>query len=178
MKCVVCGRQRGATLLVVLVFLIVLMLVVVSIIQVGNVNTRVVGNMQMQKEAEAAAQLALEETISYDFAKLPVTQDIQVDISNSGQGGAAYKVTVKPTCLTVSPIKSVDLDISKADDHGCFVSGAGQNTGVIGAMPSGLSLCSEATWDLEATVTSPQSDQPVSTLIQGVNQRVDPGANC
>lgn len=173
------GRQRGATLLVAMIFMVVLMLIVVSAVRVGNVNTRIVGNMQTQKEALASAQNAIEETISYDFTKLPKAQTVKVDINDSGQTGSTYTVSVDaPQCITVRPIKNLDLDVTSADDAPCFASGAAQNTGIIGAAPSGNSLCSNSMWNLRATATPPNSTQPAATLDQGVTQRADPGSNC
>ncbi len=172
------AHQRGVTLLVAMIFLVVLMLVVASAVKVTNVNTKVVGNMQTQNEAAASAQHAIEETISYDFTKLPVSQTIQVDINDSGKAGSVYTVKVVPTCIAVQPVKSVDLDVDSAADQLCFSSGAAQNTGIVGSTPSGNSLCSASLWNIEATATPPNSTQPAATLIQGVTQRVDPGANC
>lgn len=174
------GRaQRGATLLVAMIFMIVLMLVVASAVRIGNVNTRIVGNMQTQKEAESSEQKAIEETISFDFTKLPKAQVITVDINNSGQTGSTYTVNVDtPQCITVKPIKTLDLNTASTDDAPCFASGTAQNTGIIGAMPSGNSLCSDAMWNLRATATPPNTTLPAAALNQGVTQRVDPGANC
>ncbi|RZL87885.1 MAG: pilus assembly protein, partial [Variovorax sp.] len=82
--------QTGATLLVSMIFLVVLTLIVVSAIRVSNVNTKIVGNMQTQREADAAALHAIEATISTDFTSLPTASTIQIDINDSGQSGSTY----------------------------------------------------------------------------------------
>ncbi|HXE21444.1 MAG TPA: PilX N-terminal domain-containing pilus assembly protein, partial [Rhodoferax sp.] len=66
--------QAGATLLIAMIFLVLLTLIVVSAIKTTNVNTKVVGNMQIQEESKAAAQQAIEAIISTgNFATLPTT---------------------------------------------------------------------------------------------------------
>ncbi|WP_287965734.1 PilX N-terminal domain-containing pilus assembly protein [Diaphorobacter sp.] len=170
--------QRGATLLVAMIFLVVLTLIVVSSMRTTNINTRVVGNMQMQKEAEAAAQMAIEDAISGDFTKAPKTNTVDVDVNNSGQAGSSYKVAVTPTCIAKQPIKTVDLDVESEGDQSCFATGSAQNTGIAGASPSGNSLCTNAMWNLEGVATPPNSSHPAAAINQGVAQRVDPGANC
>jgi len=57
-------RQRGATLLVALIMLVMLTLFAVSMIRSGNVGLKVVGNQQTQKLMEAAAQQAIEQVVS------------------------------------------------------------------------------------------------------------------
>ncbi|TAN13148.1 MAG: pilus assembly protein [Burkholderiaceae bacterium] len=171
--------QRGATLIVTMIFLIILMLVVASAIKVTNVNTRVVGNMQTQSEAFAAAQQAIEQVISYDFTKLPQASTTTVDINNSGKAGSTYNVSVaQPVCLMVKPIKQLDLDISNPDDRSCFATGSAQNSGIIGGTPSGNSLCYNSMWNVQASAVPPGSSQPAAVINQGVTLRSDPGANC
>ena len=58
------GRQRGTTLLVSLIMLVVLTLFAISAIRTGNVGFRIVGNQQTQKLMEAAAQQAMEQVVS------------------------------------------------------------------------------------------------------------------
>lgn len=57
-------RQRGATLLIVLVMLVVITLFVVSMIRLSSTNLKVVANMQAQRALEASAQQAIENKIS------------------------------------------------------------------------------------------------------------------
>jgi Tfp pilus assembly protein PilX len=173
--------QGGATLLITMIFLVVLMLIVVSAIKVTNVNTKIVGNMQIQKEAEAAAQQAIETVISTDFTKLPTTTTMPVDISDSGQTGSTYSVTVPaPTCISVKPIKLSELDAGNADDLPCYASGAAQNTGIVGSAATGASLCSNSNWEISATAAAPSvaATQSTTTTHQGVATRVALGTAC
>lgn len=52
--------QRGATLIVALVMLVILTLFALTMIKMSSGNLLVVGNMQVQKETEAAAQQMVE----------------------------------------------------------------------------------------------------------------------
>lgn len=86
------GRaERGATLLVSMIFLVILSLLVVSAVKVSTLNTKMVGNMQSEKEADAAAMEAIEGVISTDFTQLPANRTITVDVGvkDSGQVVAA-----------------------------------------------------------------------------------------
>jgi len=53
-------RQRGITLLISLIMLVILTLFAVAMIRLSNTNVIVVGNMQSQHALEAAAQQAIE----------------------------------------------------------------------------------------------------------------------
>jgi hypothetical protein len=57
-------KQRGATLIVSLIMLVVLTLFAVSAINLSSINLRIVGNMQAQKTMELVAQDAIERVLS------------------------------------------------------------------------------------------------------------------
>lgn len=168
-------QQRGATLLVAMIFLVVLMLIVASAIKVTNVNTKLVGNMQIQKEADAAARVAVEQIISTDFALQPGPRTITVDINNSGQAGSTFSVEIpKPECLQKRPIRLSELDLANPDDQAC----GGGSIRMGGVSGDGNSVCEATTWDVRAIVTPPNSDKATLQIHQGVSQRVDQNANC
>jgi Tfp pilus assembly protein PilX len=171
--------QVGATLLIAMIFLVLLTLIVISAIKATNVNTKVVGNMQIQKESEAAAQQAIEAVISTDFTKSPAPTNVTIDINDSGQAASTYTVTgPAPTCTSVKPIKITELDATNAADQSCFLSGAAQNTGIVGAGSGGNSLCSNSNWDVNATATAPGVATTSTTTHQGIAVRVAVGAAC
>ena len=58
------GRQRGATLLISLIMLVVLTLFAITAIRTGNIGLKIVGNQQMQKLMESAAAQAVEQVVS------------------------------------------------------------------------------------------------------------------
>ncbi len=175
-----CKRsQTGATLMIAMIFLVLLTLVVISAIKATTINTKVVGNIQIQKESEAVAQQAIETVISTDFTKSPMATSVQIDINNSGQTASTYVVPVPaPTCVSVKPIKLSELELSDAEDVPCYVSGAAQNTGIVGAATGGNSLCSRSNWDIAATATAPGVAATNTATHQGVALRVAIGAAC
>ena len=66
-------RQKGATLLIGLVMLIVLTLIVISSFNFGKTNLEIVSNMQQRQETIGAAQQALELAInSSRFVEYPL----------------------------------------------------------------------------------------------------------
>ncbi len=175
--------QEGATLLVALVMLVVLTLFAITAINFTNINSKIAGNQQFKKEAEVAAQQAVEQIISSDFTTNPLATNVNVDINNDGTNDYVVNVA-RPTCLISKPILVSELDITVADDQACFTSSKGTTTGLIGTgSVGGSSLCSNTQWDVQATVTdsgitgSSGSGAQV-VLHQGVSKRVAVGTPC
>lgn len=94
------SRQKGATLFMTLIMLVVLTLFVVSAITMSTSNLRVVNNVQAQNEAEAAGQQAIAWFISQqaNFEFAPTTNTIK-NIDINGDGVTDYVVTLKPPAL-------------------------------------------------------------------------------
>lgn len=108
--------QRGITLLVTMVMLVVLTLFVVSAVRIANVNLRITGNYQWQKEAEMLADSALEQLISssanfYNSAVQAGTaadQDVCTDGTLVAAGGCSLVnprigAVTKPRCTSSQP---------------------------------------------------------------------------
>lgn len=176
-------RQSGATLLVALVMLVILTLFAITAINFTNINTKIAGNQQFKKEAESAAQQAIEKIISADFTTNPLATTVNIDINNDGT--TDYVVSVaKPTCLTNMPIKLLDLDVANTDDVSCFTSAKGVTTGLIGSGGgAGNSLCSNTKWDVQATVndsgsTGSSGSGAKAVTHQGILKRVAVGTPC
>lgn len=94
--------QRGATLIVGLIMLVLLTLVVTSAFMLSTGNLKAVGNMQFRNEAAAAANKAIEQVLGSDFTKAPAGEEIIVDIDNDPVT-PNYKVDVAtPTCIRAS----------------------------------------------------------------------------
>lgn len=93
--------QRGATLVVGLIMLVLLTLLVTSAFMLSSGNLKAVGNMQFRNEAIAAANKRIEEVLSTDFTASPLASTVNVDIDGDGAGD--YQVTVvAPTCVRAS----------------------------------------------------------------------------
>src|SRR5688572_26041587 len=90
-------RQRGATLVVGLIMLVLITLLVTSAFTLSNTNSKSVGNMQIRNEAVAAANKAIEQVVSSPFTAAPAAEAIDVDLNNDGT--TDYTVAfAAPTC--------------------------------------------------------------------------------
>lgn len=86
--------QRGATLVIGLIMLVVITLMVISAFTLSSTNLKSVGNMQIRNEAIAAANAAIETVLSTSLAPTSITVSI---------GGIDYGVTVAISpCLSAS----------------------------------------------------------------------------
>jgi hypothetical protein len=170
-------RESGSALIVSMILLVILTLIVISVIKSTTVNSRVAGNLQVQKESQAAAQQAIEAVLSTDFPDAPVASTSVVNVINaaSGAAGGQYSVTVPaPKCLNVAPIKVSQLNTSDPGDVYCFASSTSTAPGVAG----GNSLCSNSQWDLQATATPASGNGAQVVLHQGIAVRVAAGSIC
>ena len=118
-------RQRGATLLISLIMLVVLTLFAVTAIRTGNVGFKIVGNQQAQKLMEAAAAQAVEQVISnlanFDPATViapttTVTQRVCVN-ANSGDAPVAIPpaTCTSGTQVDVAPVRCIATKRSQYD---------------------------------------------------------------
>lgn len=94
--------QRGATLIVSLIILVLITLMVASAMKLSNSNLKAVGNMQFRNEAIAAANKAIEDVVSSSFAALPAARTIEADIDNDGKTDYVVEMT-EPVCLRALP---------------------------------------------------------------------------
>lgn len=98
--------QRGMTLVIVLLMLVLLTLFAVNTIRTTNVGMRIVGNEQAQQQMQAAAQDAIEQVISTpsSFDSTAVAQTLAVD---------GYSVSLsKPTCIYTTPASGFSASLS------------------------------------------------------------------
>ena len=181
-------RQRGATLLVALIMLVLLTMFAISSLNTSNSNLRVVGNMQAKAEATNVAQEAIETTLSTtQFISNPTNAVLNpcgaantlcTDINSDGTNDYTTVLSPAPKCVTVKPIKNAQLNLTNVEDLGCSA-GQAQQFGVSGAV-AGDSLCSNTVWEINAVTTGAGSGATV-TLTQGVGVRIstdDAGSSC
>lgn len=144
--------QRGATLVVGLIMLVLLTLVMTSAYMLSSGNLKAVGNMQFRDEAIAATNAAIEQIISSDFTTLPVSSTILVDIDQDGTDD--YSVAVQtPVCVQAVPISG----------------GVANLSGVTSGVPSSTDY--NSVWDIEARVNSTTTGAAV-IIRQGVRKRL------
>lgn len=145
------GSQRGATLIVGLIMLVLITLIVLSAYTFSSSNLKSVGNMQIREEALAAANLATEQVIASPFTDAPTRQEINVDINKDGIND--YVVVVEaPTC-----IKAV-IASSPGNTQIGFNTGGGGSTW-------------NTEWDINSRVTDTASGASVQ-IRQGVRVQI------
>jgi Tfp pilus assembly protein PilX len=176
-------RQEGATLITSLIMLIVLTLLVISAIRSSTTNLRIAGNMQMQAEAIAVAQLATEQVISYNFTESPnaSTVSYNVDINNDGNPDYDVRVTT-PTCIKSLPILNSSLNPDSTADKSCISSATQKGGNIIytsstTATSSMQSWCASQQWDIPAVASSVDGAVSVKTH-QGVSLKVGKEVTC
>jgi len=137
-------RQRGATLVMGIIFLTLLMLSVTVAFRMSSNNLKAVGNMQSQAEAEASAEAAIETLISTDNVfRVPVETNVAAD-------SYGVAVTIAPPAC----VRSVPVDVSNSAD-------ANPNIYLEGVTLS--SGYSETHWDLTATASGGATGARVET---------------
>ena len=176
--------QRGATLLLSLIMLVMMTLLAVTAFKLGKGNLQIVGNMQQRNQALFAAQGAVEQVISSTrFTTTPtnaiaspcggVANTICVNVN--GGSAAAIKVVVTPSCISSQSIPVAALNFTNPNDAGCHV-GVSQQFGVAGGT-TGNSLCANALWDIQAVATDVVSSAQ-ATVNHGVGVRTPVTAIC
>lgn len=177
-------RESGATLIVALVMLVLMMLLSATAFRLHKSNLQVVANTQQRSATAAAAEAAIQQTVSTtQFATTPaaaivnpcngVANTVCTDVN--GDGTPDVTTTVTPTCLSTHPIPVASLDYSKPEDAGCLV-GSSQDFGVAGAANNN-SLCADMTWDVQAAATDNISSTKYQ-INQGTSVRVAATTNC
>jgi hypothetical protein len=171
-------RQHGAALFAVLVLLFVMGWFALSAFRISTQQLQIVGNNQAEQQATAAAQQAIDRTISSNaFSKDPAgVARIPVAVDVDGDGDDEFTATLAPApkCIRVRPIKTMELDIARAADRVCLQSSGGSGNLVV--MPgtpvaAGDSMCANSEWNIAAAVSDSTTNTSV-TVQQGVAIRV------
>jgi type II secretory pathway pseudopilin PulG len=177
----VAGRQRGFTLMVALIMLVLLTMLALSSFSLGNSDLQIVSNMQQRTQAVGAARDTLEQVISSTrFFETPadalantcngVANTQCVDTNGDGQADVTVVLTPPPTSVKTQVIKNSELDLSNSEDVGCLLgapSGTGWGTGGV----KGESLCANSLWEVHAVATD-QVTEARAEVVQGISVRV------
>jgi Tfp pilus assembly protein PilX len=91
-------NQRGVTLVVGLIMLVIITLAVTAAFMMSNTNVKAVGNMQFRDQAIAAANVAIEDRIASTFNTAPANTNDNVDLNNDGV--TDFAVTLTPRCIS------------------------------------------------------------------------------
>jgi Tfp pilus assembly protein PilX len=172
------SSERGATLIVSLIMLLLITVLALSSFTLAKSNLQIVGNMQQRSQTFAAAQGAVAAVISStQFTSTP-TDAIPPNAvpaicaggqnttcaSVNGDNTADITVTVTPTCDSIQPIPTTQLNYANPNDAGCLI-GTQQSFGITGSS-SNNSMCSNSVWDIQASATD---------TLTGANYVVDEG---
>ena len=174
------ARQRGITLIVGLIMLVLITLLAVTTFNMGRSGIQVVSNMQAKAEGETAARQVIEETISStrffdtpnDSLANPCNDEPNtrcVDVNGDGAQDVKVALTPAPTCLRAKPVMNSQLRLDQPNDVGCAL-GAAQSFGVAGSV-TGESLCADSLWELHAVATDTVTEA-TTEVTQGVAVRV------
>jgi hypothetical protein len=151
-------QERGATLIVAVIVLMLITMTVISAFRVSRSNTQAVVNTQFRDEALAAANLVLEDVISLSDVQTLTGADgtipvRTVDINQDGVDDLQVALA-QPRCVRVEP------------------SGAGEEQSLSGVESnvanSGLTY---VLWEIQADVTDAATGAQVS-VVQGFRQQV------
>ena len=172
-------RQRGAALLVVMVALLLLAFMGLTAHRMTGQHLQVVGNAQSRTLAVAAAQRAIETTISSDqFARDPgavAAIPIKTDVDGDGHDDLTAQLDPKPKCTRVRPIKTAELNVADRADRVCLQSADAGGMLFIerpaAVVDAGDSLCAASEWDISASVTDAATGA-IAAVQQGIGIRI------
>lgn len=172
-------RQRGAALLVVMVMLLLLAWMGLSAFRMTGQHIQIVGNTQSRVLATAAAQRAIEQTISSDqFARDPgavAASPITTDVDGDGTPDLTATLDPRPRCARVRPIKTAELDVRRSGDRVCLQSSDAGGLLMVerpaAVVASGDSLCAASEWDISARVEDAHTGA-AAAVQQGIGIRV------
>jgi Tfp pilus assembly protein PilX len=143
-------RQRGATLVMGIIFLTLLMLTVTIAFRMSNNNLKAVGNMQSQVDAEGSAERAIEKLISSDTVFItPAASNVAADV---------YGVSVAIATPTCTRMVLIDTDTSGDSQPNIYLKNV---------VPASSSPFAETHWDIKATATGGATGARVE-MHQGV----------
>lgn len=173
-------RQRGMTLIVALVMLVLITLLAMSTFNLGKSSIQVVNNMQNRDEGVAASRRVLDEAMSgtrffetpEDALNTPCEKSNQRCHDINGDGTADIVTTLsQPSCVKVRNIKTSELDLANTEDQGCSLGTPNDFGTVGGAAQKGDSMCADSTWEMTAT-SEDKHVQSKAEVVQGVGVRI------
>lgn len=181
--------QRGATLMIGMVMLLLITLVAASVFKVATTHTQVVNNQQLRTEAVNAANAALDVFLSSEvttWAPYETGRDLQINLGNlagvEAEASSMVAVAVENLeCRRARVIKNAELIqgpagaeyVSEANSY-CFGGGGAPltivDTAAIGT-PNDDSLCANVLYEVVARTNDAKLLNAQATITQGVEVR-------
>jgi hypothetical protein len=176
-------RQRGLSLIVALIMLIVMTMTLLMLFRMSNTGTQIVGNMQFRNEALASATSAVQEVLStvrmFAAPNLLFLDACEgsfnrrcYDLNGDGDDDVQVDV-VPPSCVGGNILLNADLNLGNPFQRGCLI-GESQNFGVEG-VATGNSLCANTIWEVRAQAGDFGASGATGarvTVVQGVGVQV------
>ena len=174
--------QRGFTLVMTLIFLIIFMLFAISMVSSSMINTKVAANQQYRLEASTVAQQGIEQVMSQPFIQVPITiiTSVQVDVNGDTTPDFTAQVA-PPVCLDSKVIPNASLplgDVCKVPNNpngNLTLPGPAASTSPPPVAPS---MCSATNWDIQSSVTDANNTAVAVTVHQGASVQVPIGTPC
>jgi Tfp pilus assembly protein PilV len=179
------SHQRGVTLILSMIMLVLLTIVALSTFNIGKSSLQIVDNAQQQSQAQNASQAILDQVVSSPtFAENPAAvldnsncptgvsapaNSRCVDVNGDGKMVFVVTLTPQPTCSRVKVVLATDLNVESREDLGCAL-GESQNFGTEG-VTTNMSLCADSLWEIQAQATDPAS-RAEAVVDRGVSMRV------
>lgn len=159
--------QRGSTLIVGLIMLILTSISLVSVYNMTQTSVNIVSNLQNQNTAIDLANSTLEEAISNTrmvnapSAVFLVGCDNSLntrcyDINGDGANDVSVELTPEPFCVQSQIIQNNQLDLADPVDASCVIS-TRTDYGVVGSANQN-SLCANSMWQVTAVATDEVSN--------------------
>jgi len=192
-------RQRGATLIVAMIFMLIFALIAATSLRSSMSSVQSISNMQWRNESISAANDAIDRVLSSpDFATKTDTVTAAVvaapyTVDINGDGVADIKVTFPavtiagttkagPRCLRYRAVPTTNLDPNVAADKGCYPSSAADGSGLAVEDPTGAagsstpvastqSMCADTQWVIPVRATDEVTNTSVD-VSQGASVRV------
>jgi type II secretory pathway pseudopilin PulG len=176
------AAQRGFTLVMTLIFLVIFMLFAISMVGSSMLNTKVAANQQYRLEAGTVAQQGIEQVMSQPFIRVPITTTTSVPVDVNGDGTPDFTAQVAPpACLDSKVIPNVTLpagDVCKVpnNSNGNLILPGPSAAG--SPPPPAPSMCSATQWDIQSAVADPTNTAVAVTVHQGASVQVPIGTPC
>ena len=184
-------RQRGVTLIVSLIMLVLLTLMALTSFNIGKSSLQVVDNSQQQAQVLNAAETMMNQVVSsptftqapenvLDNSNCPPAVSAPansrcVDLYGDSKTVIVVAMSPQPVCrqATTVPNSTLDLTTAQSPGWGCMV-GDPQNYGIEGT-ETGDSMCADSQWEINAVATEPVSSAR-AVVTKGVAMRVSKDA--
>jgi Tfp pilus assembly protein PilX len=181
--------QRGVTLVIGMIMLVLITLLVLAGFHLGRNNLDIVGNAQQRNDALGAAQQTIETAVNSSLlTETPgsifptpcsgwADNTLCYDVNGDGTNDVVVQLTPTPSCVRAQVIPLTQLSLAAPNDQACR-NQVQQCFGQEGC-PSNNSGCANSVWDIRSVAqnlapngTSAASQGPTAIVAQGIATRI------